>query len=61
MKFASLAAPFAFLLRGLRAVFIAVFGRIGWQPPWWLSWLGQRPLTAAAILLALLASAGGSW
>jgi hypothetical protein len=61
MKFASLASPFAFLLRGLRAAFIAVFGRIGWQPPWWLSWLSKRPLAAVVIVLALLASAGGGW
>lgn len=72
MKPTSLFAPVVLLLRGVRALFTAVFGRIGWQPPRWLSWSGNRlarfgswllhhPLAAAALVLALAASAAGGW
>ena len=72
MKTTSLFAPFISVLRGLRAVFIALFGCFGWQPPRWLRWIGgtlarfflwtaKKPLAAAVLLLALLTSAGGGW
>ena len=61
MKTSLLLAPFAVLVRGLRAVLVALFGRIGWQPPPWLTWMRHRPLTAGIVLLALVASAGGGW
>ena len=72
MKPTSLFAPVVLLLRGVRAVFAAVFGRVGWQPPGWLCWIGaglarfggwlrRRPLAAAALVLALVGAAAGGW
>jgi uncharacterized protein YfaS (alpha-2-macroglobulin family) len=68
MKITSLLAPLARLVRGLRSLLVAVFGRIGWQPPLWLAWIGakiiqlaRRPVLALAVAATLLATAGGGW
>ncbi len=72
MKISSLLVPLQILFRGVRALLIAVFGQLGWQPPLWLqgigrqcrrviSWAGRQPLAATVLLLAMLALAGGGW
>lgn len=68
MKIPPLPAPLVVLLRGLRTILATLFGRIGWQPPPWLLWigarcirLGKRPLLAGTLLVALMAAAAGGW
>lgn len=72
MKISSLLVPLQMLFKGLRALFTALFGRIDWQPPGWLQWIGRRccrllawanrqRIAAAALLLVLFALAGGGW
>src|SRR6266478_4233266 len=64
------ARPFVFLLAFLKKVALAVFGRLQWSPPRWLSqsraafsrFSHAHPLiTASGIIAILLLACGGAW
>jgi len=64
------AQPFLLLLRFLKKIVLAVFGRIQWSPPRWLSqsraafsgFNRAHPLiTASGIVAILLLSCGAAW
>src|SRR5438874_5120986 len=64
------ARPFVFLLRFLKKVALAIFGRVQWSPPRWLSqsrgafagFNRAHPLiTASGIIAILLLSCGAGW
>ncbi|MGA7275068.1 MAG: hypothetical protein WBX14_09520, partial [Candidatus Udaeobacter sp.] len=64
------ARPFVFLLTFLKKVTLAVFGRVQWSPPRWLSqsrvafsgFNRTHPLiTASGIVAILLLSCAGAW
>src|ERR1043166_1624653 len=64
------ARPFLFLFRVLKRVALAIFGRLQWTPPRWLSRSGAafsnftraHPLTTAfGTIVIVLLSCGGGW
>src|SRR5215475_15382653 len=64
------ARPFLLLFRFLKRIAVAIFGRLQWTPPGWLSRSGAgffkfaraHPLsTAFGIILILLLACGGGW
>lgn len=65
MQLSPLLKPIVLLWRGIAALLVALFGRIGWQPPLWLTrvitWARSRPAAALALLLLFAASGAGGW
>lgn len=65
MKFPSIRKPFLFLGRGLATLCTALFGRLRWQPPTWLTrsidWCFLRPLAASLVLLLIAGLTSGGW
>ena len=64
------ARPFLLLFKFLKKIALAVFGRVQWSPPRWLSQSGAafsgfnrtHPLiTASGIIAILLLSCGAAW
>src|SRR5213596_2271716 len=64
------ARPFVLLLAFLKKILLAVFGRIQWSPPRWLSQSraafsgfnrGHPVITASGIVAILLFSCGAAW
>ncbi|MFZ0915995.1 MAG: hypothetical protein WAN04_03805, partial [Candidatus Udaeobacter sp.] len=64
------ARPFVLLLRFLKTIAFAVFGRVQWSPPRWLSqsraafsgFKRTHPfITASGIVAFLLLSSAGAW